>query len=82
VQARILAGEFARRLGQNVLVDNRPGAGTAIGQPTRALESRWLYLAAELCVDFTLNPAINRALPYDPIKSFQPIGIRSAAWVS
>jgi tripartite-type tricarboxylate transporter receptor subunit TctC len=79
VQARILAAEFAHRLGQNVLVDNRPGAGTAIGAAYVARSNPDGYtLLLSSASTFTLNPAINRALPYDPIKSFQPVGMISS----
>lgn len=78
VQARIVAAVLARRLEQSVIVENRPGAGTAIGAAYVAHAKADGYtLLLSSGSTFTLNPAIQSSLPYDPIKSFQPIGMIS-----
>lgn len=78
VQARIIAVALASRLGQPVVVENRPGAGTAIGAAYVAHSKPDGYtLLLSSASTFTLNPAIHRSLPYDPIRSFQPIGMFS-----
>lgn len=75
VQARILAGTFAKNLGQSVVVENRPGASTAIGAAYVAQAKPDGYtLLLSSSSTFTLSPALQKSLPYDPIKSFQPIG--------
>lgn len=78
VQARIIAAAMSRRLGQSVVVENRPGAGTAIGAAYVANAKADGYtLLLSSGSTFTLNPAVQSSLPYDPIKSFQPIGMIS-----
>lgn len=77
-QGRLLAQKLAEKLGQNVIVDNRPGAGTAIGAAYVANAKPDGYtLLMSSASTYTLNPAIRKSLPYDPIKSFEPIGIVS-----
>lgn len=77
-QGRVIAKKLSDKLGQNVVVDNRPGAGTAIGAAYVANAKPDGYtLLMSSGSTYTLNPAIRKSLPYDPIKSFQPIGIVS-----
>lgn len=77
-QGRLLAQKLSEKLGQSVIVDNRPGAGTAIGAAYVANAKPDGYtLLMSSASTYTLNPAIRKSLPYDPIKSFEPIGIVS-----
>jgi tripartite-type tricarboxylate transporter receptor subunit TctC len=78
VQARIIAAALERRLAQAIVVENRPGAGTIIGAAHVAQAKPDGYtLLLSSGSTFTLNPAVRRSLPYDPIRSFQPIGMVS-----
>ena len=78
VQGRLLAQKLSEKLGQTVIVDNKPGAGTAIGAAFVANAKADGYtLLMSSASTYTLNPAIRKSLPYDPIKSFEPIGIIS-----
>jgi len=78
VQTRFLAQKMAEKLGQSVIVDNKPGAGTAIGAAFVANAKPDGYtLLMSSASTYTLNPAIRKSLPYDPVKSFEPIGIVS-----
>jgi tripartite-type tricarboxylate transporter receptor subunit TctC len=65
------AGEF---LGQNILVDNRPGANTIIGAEivARSQPDGYSLLFATLST-MVLNRATYKKLPYDPIKDFAPV---------
>ena len=77
-QGRLLALKLGEKVGQNVIVDNRPGAGTAIGAAYVANAKADGYtLLMSSASTYTLNPAIRKSLPYDPVKSFEPIGIVS-----
>ena len=78
-QGRVLARKLGELLGQSVVVDNKPGAGTAIGASfvSKARPDGYTLLWSSAST-FTINPAINKSLPYDPIKGFQPIGIGSS----
>ncbi|MBS0454601.1 MAG: tripartite tricarboxylate transporter substrate binding protein [Proteobacteria bacterium] len=75
-QARVIGQKLSEQLGQPVVIDNRPGAGTAIGAAyvANAKPDGYTLLMSSNST-YTLNPAIRKSLPYDPLKSFQPIGI-------
>ena len=72
--ARIVAERIAPGLGQTVVVDNRAGAGGAIGADAvaRAAPDGYTILQGTGSTHGT-NPAVNKKLPYDPIKDFDPI---------
>lgn len=76
VLARLLGKQLGERLGQPVVVENRAGAGTAIGAGyvAKAAPDGYTLLLTAGTTTFTINPAIQDHLPYDPIKSFEPIG--------
>ncbi|ALM82793.1 tripartite tricarboxylate transporter substrate binding protein [Bordetella sp. N] len=78
VVGRVLAQGLTKQLGQTVIVENRAGAGTVIGASyvARAAPDGYTLLASS-GTTFTINPVVRSDLPYDPIKSFQPIGIVS-----
>lgn len=76
VLARILGRKMEEQLGQPVLVDNKPGAGTAIGAAAVANAKPDGYtLLISSNSTFTLNPALTAKLQYDPVKGFEPIGM-------
>jgi tripartite-type tricarboxylate transporter receptor subunit TctC len=70
IHARYIGGQLAERLGRQVVVDNRPGAEGMIGTEivARAAPDGYTLLMASRA--FTMNPAVVRKLPYDPIKDF------------
>lgn len=74
--ARVLAGPLGKRLGQPVVVDNKAGAGTAIGAQLVARSAPDGYtLLISSNTTFTVNAALKHTLPYDPIKDFESIGL-------
>ncbi|KNE29616.1 Bug family tripartite tricarboxylate transporter substrate binding protein [Achromobacter spanius] len=76
VLGRVIAQKLGQELGQTVVVENRAGAGTAIGAGFVAKAAPDGYtLLVSSGTTFTVNPAIQKKLPYDPVKSFEPIGI-------
>jgi len=77
VIARVLGRQLAAQMGSPVIVENRPGASGNIGADhvaRAAADGRTLLLAA---TTFATNAAVNRTLPYDPVKSFVPISLLS-----
>jgi len=73
--ARALGQRLAVKLGVMVIVDNRPGAGGTIGALAVANaepDGSTLLLNS---VSFSTNAAIQAKLPYDPIKSFEPVAM-------
>lgn len=76
VLARILGKKLEEQLGQPVVVENKPGAGTAIGAAAVANAKPDGYtLLVSSNSTFTLNPAVQPKLPYDPAKGFDAIGM-------
>lgn len=76
VLGRMLAVGLGEKLGQPVVVENKPGAGTVVAASIVAKappDGYTLLLGASTTL--TLNPAIRQALPYDPQRSFTPIGM-------
>ncbi len=72
---RVIAQELSKRLGQQVVVDNKPGAGATIGADVVAkapADGYTLLLASQTnAISATLYPK----LPYDPIEDFTPISL-------
>lgn len=76
IVGRLVAKGLGEQLGQTVLADNRPGAGTVVGAAAVAKATPDGYtLLISSGSTFTINPAINPKLPYDPQKSFEPLGM-------
>ena len=64
------------RLGQTVIIENKPGAGTMVGAGAvaRAAPDGYTLLISSGST-FTVNPAVYPKVPYDTVKSFEPIGL-------
>jgi tripartite-type tricarboxylate transporter receptor subunit TctC len=73
---RVIADEMGKDLGQQVFVDNRPGANTILGAETVAKANPDGYTLL-MAIDGTLvmNPFLYSKLPYDPFKDFAPISL-------
>jgi len=67
---RLLAPPLTRALGQNVIVENRPGASTAIGTELVARAPADGYTILIMSPSYTVNPFIRAKLPYDTLKDF------------
>jgi tripartite-type tricarboxylate transporter receptor subunit TctC len=76
IVARQVGQELTGRLGQQVIVDNRGGAGGMIGTETAANSKPDGYTLLIISVAYAYNPAIYKSmLKYDPEKSFVPVSI-------
>lgn len=71
--ARILAATMSKSLGQNVVVDNRAGAGGNIGMGLVARANPDGYTLLLTSTAIAVNPGLFATLPYDPVKDFVPI---------
>ena len=73
---RQMADKLGPLLGQAVLVENRPGAGTLVGTEAAAKAPADGYtLLVGALSNLALNPGLYTKLPYDPLKDFTPIGL-------
>jgi len=80
--ARLLADKLAKRLGQAVVVDNRPGGGTVVGTATVANAAPDGYTLLLISPAHTINPALKKSLPYHTLTDFTPISqITRSAYV-
>lgn len=73
VPARIATVKLAERLGQQIVVDNRPGQGGALGTAMAAKAEPDGYTVLMTATPFVLSPHIYKKLSYDPLKDFVPI---------
>lgn len=73
--ARLLAPKMSEALGQNVVVDNKPGAGGQIGAAAVAKAAPDGYTLMLDASSFAVNPSLYPKLPYDPMKAFKPVGV-------
>jgi tripartite-type tricarboxylate transporter receptor subunit TctC len=73
ISTRIVAVRLAESLGQQVVVDNRPGAGSIIGTDLLAKSAADGYTLMMANISFSANPALHSKLPYDALKDFAPI---------
>ncbi len=74
--ARQLADKLGPLLGQSMVVENRPGAGTLVGTDAvaKAPADGYTLLLGGLS-NIALNPGLYPKLPYDPQKDFVPVGL-------
>ena len=73
---RIVADDLGKRLGQQVLVDNRPGGSTVIGAEivARAAPDGYTILITSHTT-YALIPNLRAKLPYDPQRDFEPVSL-------
>jgi tripartite-type tricarboxylate transporter receptor subunit TctC len=71
--ARLIGVKLTASLGQSVVPENRPGAGTVIASDMVAKAAPDGYMFVVITGSHTLNGAVRKSLPYDPIKDFTPV---------
>src|SRR3982751_2243512 len=70
--ARPLAQKLGDALGQSVVVDNRPGAGSVIGTDLVAKAAPDGYTLLAVAASVTMSPSLYK-LPFDPVRDLAPI---------
>lgn len=73
IAARAIAQKLTEALGQQVIVDNRPGAGTVIGTELAAKASPDGYTLVQCSTSLSINPSLRSKLPYDALRDFATI---------
>jgi len=77
---RIVANKLSTVLGQSIIVDNREGAGGAIGaRVAAASEPDGYTLFCASTSTLAILPAMKKDLGYDPVQSFTPIAITGSS---
>ncbi len=76
IVARIVAAALTEGLGQQVIIDNRGGAGGTVGAEiaARAAPDGYTIFACNIA-SLAVSPALYRKLGYDPVAGFAPIGL-------
>lgn len=78
--ARLLAPKLSESLGQQVIVDNRAGAGGIVGTELVARSVPDGYtLVMGYTGSLTINPSLHQQLPYRPVEDFDPVSVAVAS---
>lgn len=72
ILSRFIGARLSERLGQQVVVDNRPGANGIIGAQLAATANPDGHTLLLVTSSYTMNPAVHK-LPFDPVKAFAPV---------
>lgn len=74
--ARLVFTRMSETLGQQVVVENRPGAGTAIGasEVARSAPDGYTLLLGDAGT-YAFNPTLYKKLTYDPVRDFAPVSL-------
>jgi len=79
ILARTIGARLAERLGHPVVIDNRPGAGTVIGNATVAQAAPDGYTLLFAPTPFVISQVLYPKLPYDADKAFTPVTLLAAS---
>jgi len=79
VVTRIVSQDYARAFGQNVIVDNRPGANSILGVEMLSKATPDGYTVGSVIAAHAANQTLYPKLPYDSVKSFAPISLVGTA---
>jgi tripartite-type tricarboxylate transporter receptor subunit TctC len=81
VMARLLTQNLSPRLGQPIVIDNRPGGGTSIGTRLAAAAEPDGYTLLFISSAIVIDPAMKH-VAYDPFKEFTPVaGVNTTYWL-
>ena len=73
VAARILQKELAPAIGQPIVIENKPGAGSTIGTSEVAKGQPDGYTLVMISTAHVISPHLYKAMPYDALKDFTPV---------
>jgi tripartite-type tricarboxylate transporter receptor subunit TctC len=77
--ARAVAAKLGESLGQQVVVDNRAGASAIIGTDLAAKAAPDGYTLLVITSTHTINPSLQKSLPYDPVRDFSPVTLMASS---
>ena len=73
VAARIVQKELAPVIGQAIVIENKPGAGSTIGTTEIARAQPDGYTLVMISTTHVISPHLYKAMPYDALKDFAPV---------
>ncbi|MGZ5171850.1 MAG: tripartite tricarboxylate transporter substrate-binding protein, partial [Burkholderiales bacterium] len=73
VVSRMLGQKLTELWGQQVIIDNRPGASMMIGHELGAKAPPDGYTLVMSSNNHTINPSVYKTIPYDTVKDFAPV---------
>ena len=77
--ARIVAKKVSENIGQPIVIENKGGAGSIVGTDLVAkAEPDGYTLLLGQSGPISINPAVYKSLPYDPVKDFAPVTMTTA----
>ena len=81
IQARLFTAKLSQNLGQQFIVDNRSGGGSAVvvALTTVARAAPDGYTLLAVVPSFTFSPALHKDYPVDPVKDFAPVSLVTRA---
>jgi tripartite-type tricarboxylate transporter receptor subunit TctC len=79
IVGRILAQRMQEKLGQSVVVENRPGAGGVIGNDAVARAAKDGYTLGIMTAGQVIAAALRKSMPYDQLTAFDSVGQIAAA---
>src|SRR5580700_1820421 len=79
VIGRLVAERLSEVLGQQVYVENLPGAGGNLGVETAKRAAPDGYTVVVVSTGFIINPSMYTTIGYDPVKDFAPISLVAAS---
>jgi len=79
IMARLVAQKLSDELGQQFVVDNRPGASGIIGTDIVAKAPPDGYTVLMMSLTFTVNPSLFSKLPYDTVRDLIPVTMVASA---
>jgi len=73
IVSRVLGQKLQEVWGQQILIDNRPGASTIIGSEIVARAAPDGYTMLMASINHTINPSLYPKIPYDSVRDFTPV---------
>jgi tripartite-type tricarboxylate transporter receptor subunit TctC len=77
--ARIIEPVVSAALGQPLVIENRPGASSMIGMDAVAKAEPNGYTIVMTDTSIALNPSLQKSIPYDTLKDFEPVSLLATA---
>jgi tripartite-type tricarboxylate transporter receptor subunit TctC len=73
--SRLIGAELSKVLGQSVIMENKPGAGTVLGVDFVAKAPADGYTFVCVANSFCVNQSMVKKLPYDSMRDFKPVAL-------